>query len=297
MDRAIESFIAEKTVEHCGSEYQDLKLRRSGVGCINETWEIYGDNLASLFLKLGRATAHDMYLREMEGLSLLSQAQKIKIPKAYAVESNGDCALLIMEFIPLQPLRVASEVALGEGLAELHSLTSETFGLANDNYIGRSLQPNELCDDWWDFYCNQRLGVQLAMAADNGMRGELQERLKTLIEHIPQFFKFHQPKASLLHGDLWNGNVAADLSGTPVIFDPAVYYGDAETDIAMSQMFQPLGNAVYDVYYKHFPSQPGHDLRRHLYDLYHWLNHFNLFGVTYLGQVERSLDALLLKML
>lgn len=297
MNKEIEAFISQQIVELCGSDYKKIRLRRSGVGCINETWEAYGDNIASLFVKVGRPEAEDMYIQEQYGLELLAQAESIRVPEVYGVASGNDCACLMMEFIALEPLRLNSQVALGEALAEMHDITNNQFGLDRDNYIGRSKQVNGLASDWWTFYCEKRLGVQLDMARNNGMRGELQDRISQLIEVVPGYFSNYQPKASLLHGDLWNGNVAADAKGNPVIYDPAVYYGDAETDIAMSQMFQSLGNAVYDVYYKHHPAQPEYQIRKHLYDLYHWLNHFNLFGVTYLGQVERAVDALLLKIL
>lgn len=297
MNRAIEAFVTSQIVDQFGNQYEKLKLRRSGAGCINETWEAYGDGLQSLFVKVGRQEAETMYQREMEGLALLAQADKLRIPQAYQVAANEDCAILLMEFIPLQPLRLNSEIALGEGLAQLHSMTAERFGLAEDNFIGRSRQVNGFADDWWSFYCEKRLAVQLDMASSNGMRGELQERIKRIIDVVPQFFSDHQPQASLLHGDLWNGNVSADSGGMPVIYDPAVYYGDAETDIAMSQMFQRLGNAVYEEYYHQHPPKPGYEVRRNLYDLYHWMNHFNLFGVTYLGQVEHAVDAILYKII
>lgn len=293
MNKTIESFIREQIVATCGNDYRNVHFRRSGVGCINETWQAFGEGLSSLFIKVGRSDAADMYEREREGLVLLSQARKLRIPQAYTVAANEHCACLIMEFIQLQPLRLAAQVALGEALAELHSISTDQYGLAEDNYIGRSRQVNGFAEDWWEFYCDKRLTVQWEMAKRNGMRSELLQRLQRLIERVPAHFAYHKPRASLLHGDLWSGNVAADTAGTPVIYDPAVYYGDAETDIAMSQMFQSLGAGVYETYYQYLPAQSGHARRRSLYDLYHWLNHFNLFGVTYLGQVERAADTVL----
>ena len=293
MNQQTEALIIAQTVEHCGSDYQKLRLRRSGTGCINETWEAYGDGLQSLFVKAGPAAAADMYEQEIAGLELLQQVSGLRIPRAHFSASDDHCACLVMEFVELGPVPAASETALGEGLAELHSITGKQFGLAEDNYIGRSLQLNGFSNDWWAFFCDKRLTPQLEMAKDNGMRAQLLDRIQALIDSIPGAFSDHQPNASLLHGDLWGGNVSADADGNPCIYDPAVYYGDAETDIAMSKMFQSLGSRVYEVYHSHHPRQPGHDVRRRLYDLYHWMNHFNLFGVTYLGQVEHCVDSVL----
>ena len=293
MNNKIEAFIVAAIAEHCGNQYERLRLSRSGLGCINETWKASGDGLEPLFVKVGGPEAKDMYEKEIAGLALLRQVTGLRIPDAFFVASGEDCACLVMEFIELGPVRAASEKPLGEGLAELHSLTRNQFGLEDDNYIGRSVQINGQADEWWTFFCEKRLGVQWEAAEDNGMRLALLDRIADLIARVPVDFASHQPRASLLHGDLWNGNVSADPEGKPCIYDPAVYFGDAETDIAMSKMFQPLGPRVYQAYHSHHPLQPGHESRRALYDLYHWLNHFNLFGVTYLGQVEHCVDVVL----
>ncbi len=294
MNRQIESLIVETAVAACGEAYSNLKLRRSGVGCINETWEAYGDNLDSLFVKVGRPESEDMYLCETQGLQLLSSVEKFRVPKPLKVARSDDAAVLLMEFIQLQPLHSnAARVALGEALAEMHQTSADYYGLDHDNYIGRTQQKNGLYDSWWSFYCEQRLTCQLELAKANGIRAGLANHITALIERVPDYFQNHQPDASLLHGDLWGGNVSCDSAGKPVIYDPAVYFGDAETDIAMSQMFQSLDDTVYNVYYSHIPAQAGYSVRKHLYDLYHWLNHFNLFGVPYLGQVEQSVDVLL----
>ncbi|MDX1694770.1 MAG: fructosamine kinase family protein [Ketobacteraceae bacterium] len=293
MNNKTEDFIRSRVVEFCGGHYEKLQLQRSGLGCINETWQAHGEGLEPLFIKVGAASAADMYEQEIKGLKLLEQAQRFRVPKAHFVAANDNVACLVMEFIDLGPVRGGSEKAVGEALAELHSFTNDQFGLAEDNYIGRSPQVNGFADNWWAFFCERRLTVQMEMAKDNNMRDQLVDRIQRLIDTVPAAFGEHAPAASLLHGDLWSGNMSVDENGKPAIYDPAVYYGDAETDIAMSKMFQSLGDRVYEVYHSHHPRREGMETRRNLYDLYHWLNHFNLFGVTYLGQVEQCVDAVL----
>lgn len=292
MDNKLESAVTDYIADHLGEDYNDARLRRSGAGCINETWEVYGKGVSSLFVKIGRKGFRAMYQREFEALKVLQDAVLFHVPDPLLVgelevELEGGCSILVMEFIPLTPVRRGSETALGEALAEMHGIRSDHFGLAEDNFIGRSLQPNGWSDDWWAFFCNNRLQHQLSLAVSNGMSQEMESRIANIIERVPTVFASHQPRPALLHGDLWSGNVGADKQGRPVIYDPAMYYGDPETDIAMSQMFGALGQAVYEAYYGNISSADGVELRRPLYDLYHWLNHFNLFGSTYQAQVER----------
>ncbi|MCG8317407.1 MAG: fructosamine kinase family protein [Pseudomonadales bacterium] len=289
----LQQLINEELAEQLGTNYARAKWQRSGVGCINETWQISGEGLQSLFVKVGAPDAEDMYLREQEGLELLSKAERFRVPTVITRIKNEHSACLVMEFLVLTSLREPrAETAFGEALAELHDITATQFGLEQDNYIGRSRQVNGFMDDWWPFFCEKRLRSQWSMAADNNMREALLQRIDAVIAAIPEYFSDHTPTASLVHGDLWSGNVAVDSDGTPAIYDPAVYFGDSETDIAMSKMFQPLGARVYDAYFSCRPATPGTEVRQHVYDLYHWLNHFNLFGVNYLGQVEFAVDEL-----
>lgn len=292
MNKAIEQSVQAFLIEQFGSKYNGCRFRRSGVGCINETWEIYGEGVSPLFLKVGRPGFLTMYEREKEGLEQLARAESFHVPEPLAVGTNEHCAFILMEFLALEPVRKPSEKLLGEALAELHGLQADKFGLEQNNFIGRANQYNGWYDHWWTFFCEQRIAKQLDQARENGMRGELLDRIQRLNEYAPDYFADHSPIPSLLHGDLWSGNIATDRHGKPSIYDPAIYYGDAETDLAMTQMFGALGQAVYDAYFHHIKPKPGMELRRSFYDLYHWLNHFNLFGVNYLGQVERSVNDL-----
>lgn len=276
-----------------GTDYGTAQARPSGAGCINETYELYGRNLDSVFVKVGGLDQHDMYRKEVAGLQLLQQGTAIRVPFVFGFARLSRCSVLALEFIELSAIRSQHEARFGKSLAQLHAITASGFGLDQNNYIGRTHQINEWQKDWWSFFIGCRLLPQRKLAQAKGMRSALLQDLDRLLERIPLQLGGYQPQPSLLHGDLWSGNMAVDESGKPVLFDPAVYYGDAETDLAMSRMFGAPGAAFYDAYHTLLPQRDGHELRRGVYDLYHWLNHFNLFGVGYLGQVEHTLAALL----
>jgi fructosamine-3-kinase len=175
----------------------------------------------------------------------------------------------------------------------LHAVTAERFGLDRDNAIGATVQRNALSGDWAGFWRDRRIGFQLDLAAENGYAGRLQDRGRRLLERTPAFFAGYRPAPSLLHGDLWAGNRAMLADGTPVIFDPAVYYGDREADLAMTRLFGGFGTRFYEAYDAEWPPDPGADARADLYNLYHALNHLNLFGGRYRALAESMIDRLL----
>ena len=296
MKREWQAQLQEQLVVELGSGYANSTVRPSGTGCINDTWEIAARGCDSLFMKTGPATALAMYEQECAGLDALRQCEAIRVPRVYFRALVGDQAVLVMEFIALSTPCAQHDHAIADALSALHQMPGPQFGFAADNFIGRTPQINQWQDDWWMFWCECRMRPQWRLAQLRGMRPALVEKLAQLIERIPMAFGQHRPRPVLLHGDLWSGNLAVDETGIPCLFDPAVYYGDAETDIAMTKMFGALRPAVYQRYAVQHPDQPDADRRRVLYDLYHWLNHFNLFGVTYLGQVENSVDQLLATM-
>lgn len=296
MKREWQAQLQEQLVAELGSGYANISVRPSGTGCINDTWEIVARGCDSLFMKTGPAAALAMYEQECAGLDALRQCEAIRVPRVHFRALLGDQAVLVMEFIALTTPRAQHDHAIADALIALHSVQEPRFGFAADNFIGRTPQINQWHDDWWTFWCECRMQPQWRLAQLRGMRPALVEKLAQLIERIPMAFGQHRPRPVLLHGDLWSGNLAVDETGIPCLFDPAVYYGDAEADIAMTKMFGALRPAVYQRYAVQHPDQPDADRRRVLYDLYHWLNHFNLFGVTYLGQVENSVDQLLATM-
>lgn len=260
-------------------------------GDISAAWHLDTED-GGVFLKTGRASAFDMFAAEAEGLSELASANAVRVPEVLATGVQEDTAFLALEWLSLGRPDAASERMLGERLADLHRTTKGRFGWHRDNTIGLTPQHNPWMDDWVEFFRVQRLGYQLQLAAGNGFTGELQEQGRRLQKRLPIFFDSYRPAASLLHGDLWGGNWAS-CSGKPVIFDPAVYFGDRETDLAMTRLFGGFGRRFYDAYDSAWPLQPGHRERCDLYQLYHVLNHLNLFGSGYLSRAIGLIRGLL----
>lgn len=230
---------------------------------------------------------------EADGLERLARADAVRVPRVIGIGASGGECWLELERFELREPDARAEAQLGEALAALHAVTGPSFGLERDNAIGASPQPNGPSGDWAAFWRDRRLGFQLALAARNGYGGRLHERGNRLLESIPALLAGHEPRPSLLHGDLWAGNRGMLPDGTPVVFDPAVYYGDREADLAMTRLFGGFGPAFYAAYESAWPLPAGAGERHALYALYHVLNHLNLFGGGYLGQAEALIDRLL----
>jgi len=232
-----------------------------------------------------------MFSAEAEGLSELASAKAVRVPEVLAMGADEDVAFLALEWLPIERAGRQCERLLGEQLAGLHRTIHNRFGWHRDNTIGLTLQRNPWSADWIEFFREHRLGFQLSLAAQKGFTGELQEQGARLIERLPAFFDDYEPEASLLHGDLWGGNWAS-CGGVPVIFDPAVYYGDRETDLAMTRLFGGFGRAFYEAYESAWPLHHGNRKRNDLYQLYHVLNHLNLFGGGYLSRALQLMKGL-----
>jgi fructosamine-3-kinase len=187
----------------------------------------------------------------------------------------------------------ANQAVLAEQLAAMHRVTAVQFGWEIDNTIGSTLQPNTWNNDWLDFWSERRLGFQLKLAAENGYGGALQSLGEKMLIEMPKLFTGRTIQASMLHGDLWGGNVAAMKDGTPVIFDPAFYYGDREADLAMTYVFGGFSADFYASYLNAFPLDDGFVVRKTFYNLYHIINHLNMFGGGYLGQAIHMLEQVL----
>jgi fructosamine-3-kinase len=191
-----------------------------------------------------------------------------------------------MEYLELRPLSSSSARVLGEQLAALHTHTSKQYGWERSNTIGSTPQANAWCSDWVEFWRERRLRPQYALAREHGYEGRLQRDGGRLMDRLADVFSGYTPTASLLHGDLWSGNAASDAFGSPVVFDPATYYGDREADIAMTELFGGYPADFYAAYRASYPLDDGYRERKTLYNLYHVLNHLNLFGGGYLKQAE-----------
>lgn len=261
-------------------------------GSVNDCFRWQTDR-GPVFVKRAPLANRVLLEAEVDGLEGLRQAGSLRVPETLAQGSAGDESYLILEWLDLVEPDAESDQQFGEALAWLHRNCGPAFGLARDNFIGATAQSNSLAADWVTFWRERRLLPQLELAAANGHAGRLQDRGRRLAEVMDVFFASHRPVASLLHGDLWGGNRGALADGTPVVFDPAVYYGDRETDLAMTTLFRGFGPRFYSAYAATWPLDQAAGTRRALYNLYHVLNHLNLFGGGYRAQAEGMIDRLL----
>ena len=230
------------------------------------------------FLKEAAAERADAFAAEDDGLEALRA--HIRVPRVLDRGVRKGKAFILLEHLDLK--RSGDYAALGRMLAALHRQTGPRFGWARDNYIGLAPQQNGWCEDWAKFWRERRMLPQIELAKRNGFAVEMPEL--DLLEN-------HKPQPSLLHGDLWSGNAGFTADG-PVVFDPAVYYGDREADLAMTELFGGFPAEFYRAYNEAFPLADGYQQRKHLYNLYHLLNHLNLFGGGYLLQVKETLRLL-----
>jgi fructosamine-3-kinase len=247
------------------------------------------DGQTSYFVKLNTAAGQKMFEAEADALKELADTNTIKVPQPITHGAASGQSYLILEALPFGSSKPGSWEAMGQQLAQLHRSTTKRFGWQRDNTIGSTPQHNNWTDDWPTFFREQRLGPQFQLAKGNGFKFA---RADELLEHVADILADHSPAPSILHGDLWSGNAGFLHDGTPVIFDPATYYGDRETDLAFSEFFGGFPSDFYQAYEKEWPLPPGYEKRKTLYNLYHVLNHANLFGGGYAGQAQSMVNRL-----
>ena len=266
-------------------------------GSINECLR-WGDGAGNAcFVKLAALEGRAMFEAEAAGLRELAEAGALRVPRVLAAGAAGNRAVLALEWLDLRPAApddTRAQSQLGARLAMQHRVLARDFGWSQDNTLGRTPQPNAWTGDWVRFFGELRLGHQLSLAAAAGLEARVVERGRLLVERCGAFFSSYRPVPSLLHGDLWGGNWAVLASDRePVIFDPAVYYGDREADIAMTRLFGGFGPRFYAAYQAAWPLDQAAGTRRTLYNLYHVLNHWNLFGGAYAVQADSMIEQLL----
>lgn len=273
-----------------GEKFLSLQQRSVSGGCINQGYAI-SDGQRTYFVKLNQASLVDMFEAEALGLHQMLETNSIRVPKPICWGTEGNSAYLVLEWLELGRGNTQSWEKMGQQLAGMHQwVGKDAFGWDRNNTIGSTPQINTWKATWREFYVEHRLGYQFGRALRRGGHFPNQERL---LEAIPELLADRQPQPSLVHGDLWGGNASCTVEGEPVIFDPAAYYGDREVDIAMTELFGGFPTAFYRGYNEVFPLDPGYERRKPLYNLYHILNHFNLFGGGYASQASGMIEQIL----
>lgn len=293
---SIWSNIEQNISASIGKSFQLLTHTGISGGDINRANRIEGlvENKAiSFFIKLNQESRLSMFEAEAEGLQQIGLSHTIRVPDVICTGIVKSQSYLVLEDLKMAAGSAGSGARLGQQLALMHQHTSQQYGWSRDNTIGSTKQLNTQTKSWIEFWRSQRLGFQFNLAKEKGAPQSLYTKGKKLLDKLEQFFISYTPEASLLHGDLWSGNYGYLMNGDPVIFDPAVYYGDRETDIAMTELFGGFPAEFYSAYNVAWPLDAGYQQRKSLYNLYHILNHYNLFGGGYAMQAENMLDKIL----
>lgn len=255
-------------------------------GSINRAAKIVLEDRTTCFVKWNATADPEMFEKEKRGLQLLASAgTSLRIPHVLATGKVNRTGFLVQEYVEEGRGQSQSASQFGEALADLHQHHADHHGLNYDNFIGRLPQSNERHDNWIDFFIEERLKPQLQMAVD---REKLDSAIIGSFNHLyrklPEIFPGLPP--SLLHGDLWGGNYMYDTEGNAVIYDPAVYYGNREIELAFTHLFGGFSAGFYEAYHSANPLPPGFQKRKDIYNLYPLLVHVNLFGGSYSRQVK-----------
>ncbi|MDG2471576.1 MAG: fructosamine kinase family protein [Pseudomonadales bacterium] len=272
---------------------RDSKLCKIGGNGRDEIYLIENHNNDKLVVKLTTGSANDIISVEVHGLTLITETNTVDTAKIHSVSDH----CIVMDYLYSQGQSANYWQSLGTQLAELHrapqplqsGIERPIYGLDRDNYCGKGRQFNHLCVDGHAFFCDYRLLNQARLAYDNGyLESPWIIHIESICERLTDLIPA-QP-VSLLHGDLWSGNLLINAKGQPALIDPAVYYGWREADIAMTLLFGGFPHDFYSCYHETWPLEPGWRKRVPLYNLYHLLNHLNIFGVSYLEQVQSTIS-------
>lgn len=282
--------IARAITEATGEEFAIADTRSVSGGCINQGYKISG-NCAEYFVKLNDASQVEMFAAEALGLKEMYATQTITVPQPICWGTAENSSYIVLQWLDLVRGNNSSWREMGRQLAAMHREGNrDRFGWSRNNTIGSTPQVNTWMDNWADFFAEQRIGYQLKLAKRRG--GNFPD-LSKVVDAVRNKLADRQPQASLLHGDLWSGNAAIATDGAPVILDPATYYGDREADLAMTELFGGFPTAFYNGYNQTWQLDSGYQQRKSIYNLYHILNHFNIFGGGYANQAQRIINGIL----
>ena len=284
------SQIAAQISQATGTPFHVTHQRPVGGGSINQACVLV-DGDRAYFVKTNQASQVGMFEAEVLGLRQMAVTQTVRVPQPICWGTEGSTAYIVMEWLDLGYGSHKAWAEMGRQLAAMHQVSSDRgFGWTQNNTIGSTPQINTWTANWVEFFTEHRLGYQFRLARRRGGQFSDQDRL---LDRVPILLAGHEPAPALVHGDLWSGNAAVTQTEEPVLLDPAVYFGDREVDIAMSELFGGFPSEFYRAYSAAYPLPPGYEQRKILYNLYHILNHYNLFGGSYSAQAERMIATLL----
>ena len=258
-------------------------------GDINDAYRLTLEDGTRVFMKANRSVSPAFFQAEADGLEAIRATGAIRVPGVIATgQDDRYGTFLLLEWVGPAPRRRDFWEAFGHSLAAMHRSHAGRFGWEKDNAIGATPQVNAPCDSWVAFFRDRRLAPQFKRA-ERWLDAAARKRATRLLDHLEEHL-VEPDHPSLLHGDLWSGNFITGSDGQAWLIDPAVYVGHAEADLAMTELFGGFAPDFYATYREVSPLQPGYARRRDLYNLYHLLNHLNLFGGGYLGSVMQVLD-------
>ncbi|MCU7800773.1 MAG: fructosamine kinase family protein [gamma proteobacterium symbiont of Lucinoma myriamae] len=282
--------ISDHISQTINKPFQIRQKKGIGGGSINSAYQVTGNDGQQYFIKLNSASLEFMFQVEFDSLNELLQVDMIQIPRPVCFGTAESKSYLVLEYIAMKSS--GDQQQLGYALAQMHKISASQYGWYQNNIIGSTPQRNNKHSDWLTFWREERLLPQVNMLYDKGYKKQLQTLSDKLLNNLDTLLANHNPAASLLHGDLWAGNYAFDDQGRPVIFDPALYYGDREADLAMTELFGGFSQNFYQAYNEAWPLDNNYNQRKTLYNLYHILNHANLFGSSYLNQAISMMQKL-----
>lgn len=286
MWKEIESEISKNT----NTPFTVINHQSVSGGCINQAYKIKGKN-KSYFVKLNQPSFVEMFTAEALGLQQIYETNTIRVPQPICYGVAQKNSYIVLEWLDLSRGNNQSWLEMGRQLALLHKNSkSQKFGWDRNNTIGSTPQINTWCDNWADFFADHRIGYQLRLA---NRRGGNFSDVDKIVTSIREILSRIEPKPCLIHGDLWSGNASCTVDNEPVILDPATYYGDREADIAMTELFGGFPAAFYQGYNQQWQLDSGYQQRKTIYNLYHILNHFNLFGSGYASQAKSMIRQIL----
>jgi len=280
-EKVIIQLCIEKLATHYDSLVRLIDSRSVGGGCINNSVKI-STSVGDFFLKWNASAPTDMFMKEAIGLNEMSLAgSSLIIPKViWSKETDDFPGLLLMEYLQPSGNSSAFDERMGRGIAQLHRKTASAFGFHHSNYCGTTLQDNTWTESWPKFFAQRRIwSLVQQIKTTRGMSSEELRNYEKLVNRIPLILS-HSTQSSLIHGDLWSGNYMYTANG-PALIDPACYYADREMELGMMKLFGGFSSTVWGAYQEEFPLPQGWKERNRLYQLYHVLNHYLLFGVSY----------------